>query len=223
MRALTIATGFGVGIAGESLVALPSSVLYWPSEGTLFVADLHLGKAASFRAASIPIPLGTTDATLVRLEDAVRATEASRLVILGDLWHDRAGRTPEVERKLESWIGRHRELEIHLVTGNHDLRSGRGTDCAPVTESAELAIGPFVCRHYPESSEGGYVLCGHIHPSVSVKGRGGQGVRLNCFWFGDRVGVVPAFGEFTGSADIDWTPGDIVLGLAGDTVIRIPT
>lgn len=32
-----------------------------------------------------------------------------------------------------------------------------------------------------------------------LAGRGGDAVRLPCFWFGDTVAVLPAFGSFTGT------------------------
>ena len=47
-------------VAGEKLVLLPERVAYWPAKKALFVADFHLGKAASFRSAGIPLPSGTT-------------------------------------------------------------------------------------------------------------------------------------------------------------------
>ena len=43
-------------VAGEKLLLLAERVAYWPAKGALFVADFHLGKAASFRSAGIPLP-----------------------------------------------------------------------------------------------------------------------------------------------------------------------
>src|SRR5581483_12363457 len=45
-----------VGLQGESLLLLPERALLWERTGTLVVADAHLGKAAAFRAAAIPLP-----------------------------------------------------------------------------------------------------------------------------------------------------------------------
>lgn len=215
-------SGVEVSVAGQRLIALPSAALYWPDEATMFVADLHFGKAACFRAASIPVPLGTTQAALDRLGSEVLSYGTQRLVILGDFWHGPTGRTPEIEGKLADWLEEHQALRIDLVTGNHDLRTGRRTELGHLVESDEVAVGPFVCRHEPRCSEQGYVLCGHLHPSIAIKGRGGRSVRLSCFWFTERIGVLPAFGEFTGTADIDPAPGDRVLGIAGNDVVRIP-
>jgi metallophosphoesterase superfamily enzyme len=45
---------------------------------------------------------------------------------------------------------------------------------------------------------GAYVLAGHLHPGVVLGGRAHDRLRLPCFHFGPRSGVLPAFGEFTG-------------------------
>ena len=43
---------------------LAERALYWPRAATLFVADVHLGKAAAFRAGGVPLPRGATAADL---------------------------------------------------------------------------------------------------------------------------------------------------------------
>ena len=39
---------------------------------------------------------------------------------------------------------------------------------------------------------------------------------LRCFWLGRAVGVLPAFGRFTGMHPITRQPGDRVYAIAGD-------
>ena len=67
-----------------------------------------------------------------------------------------------------------------------------------------------------------YVLAGHWHPCIRV-GRGFDRLRLPCFWFGAQVGVLPAFGSFTGMHPIAHQPGDQVFAIAGDAVRAVPT
>jgi DNA ligase-associated metallophosphoesterase len=218
---VTATEGQTIFVAGESLVASASRSLFWPRESTLFVADLHLGKAASFRSANLPIPEGTTLATLQRLTESLRTTGASRLVLLGDLWHDRQGRTQEIEDKLCRWRDQWPELEIFLVTGNHDRRSGRPTEICGIVESETLFLSPFLCRHHPEPSREGYVLAGHLHPAARLEGRGSETLTLPCFWFTPDVGVLPAFGEFTGVAVIRPSEADQVLVVAQGAVFNV--
>lgn len=81
-------------LAGERVELLAERALHWPRARTLFVADVHLGKTAAFRAGGVPLPGGTTAADLARLSAVLAATCAERLVVLGDLLHAAAGRTP---------------------------------------------------------------------------------------------------------------------------------
>jgi metallophosphoesterase superfamily enzyme len=45
-----------VDYAGETVWLLPERALWWPAGRVLFVADLHLGKAATYRAWASPCP-----------------------------------------------------------------------------------------------------------------------------------------------------------------------
>ena len=66
-------TELDVRLAGEEVRLLPERALFWPRTATLIVADLHWGKGATFRAAGIPIPLGSTSDDLARLDAALAA------------------------------------------------------------------------------------------------------------------------------------------------------
>ena len=81
-------------VAGESLDLLPERAAWWPAGKALFVADFHLGKAASFRHAGIPLPPGTTTENRARLECALAGRPVEHLVFLGDFLHSAQGRAP---------------------------------------------------------------------------------------------------------------------------------
>lgn len=211
-----------VTLAGEPLRLLPERVAYIERTQTLLVADAHVGKAAAFRSAGVLVPRGTTSGTLARLDAAIGRMHPRRVVFLGDLLHAREGRAPETLRVLAEWRAQHPGIRMQLVRGNHDARAGDppdsvGIECAdaPVVES------PFVLAHHPMQSSDGYVLCGHLHPGVRLAGPAREHSRLPCFWFREGVGVLPAFGEFTGLADVEASAGDRVWVAAGDSVIDV--
>jgi DNA ligase-associated metallophosphoesterase len=209
-------------VVGENVVLMPERALYWPCAETLFVADPHFGKAAAFRAAGVPVPRGTTEENLRRLDSALTRCRARRLVFLGDFLHAREGRAPDTLRTWYEWRVGRATIEMLLVRGNHDKRAAD-----PPTEldircvDGPVVERPFVFSHRPAQSNDGYVLCGHIHPGARLRGAGRQSLWLPCFWFGARTAVMPAFGEFTGLADIDVVEGDRVWVVADDTVVRV--
>jgi DNA ligase-associated metallophosphoesterase len=211
-----------IDVAGEQLMLLAERAAYWRQARTLLVADPHFGKAASFRALGVLVPRGPTAGTLRRLDAALARTNPARLIFLGDFLHAAGGRVAETLRALGRWRRSHAAVEMLLVRGNHDAMAGDpppelGLQCmdAPRFEA------PFVLAHRPRPSGTGYVLCGHVHPGVRLYGRAHEHARLPCFAFGSRVGILPAFGEFTGLADFESAPGDRVWIVADETVLRV--
>src|SRR5258706_9161580 len=118
-------TDLTLTLAGETVELLPERALFWPRTRTLVVADLHWGKAATFRAAGIPIPAGTTTSDLARLNAILDRTGARRILILGDLFHAAPGRAaPTTLAMLRRWRASHANVDMLLVRGNHDRHAG---------------------------------------------------------------------------------------------------
>lgn len=208
-------------IAGEELLLLPEKAAVWPAAATLFVADLHLGKPDTFRAAGIAVPTATAAADLFTLSTLIERHAARRLVVLGDLFHARAGRSAALFETVAAWRAGHPHLDVLVIRGNHDRHAGdppRGWGFR--VEGEPVADGPFALRHFPDPTPGLYTLAGHVHPSYTLVGRGRQRLRLPCFWLGAEVGVLPAFGGFTGTATVRKAAGARVFVVADGEVIE---
>lgn len=205
-------------VRGEILTLLPERGAYWARESTLLIADPHWGKAATFRAAGIPVPSGTTQDAVSRLESAIARTSAKRVVFLGDLLHAAEGRSESMFSALATWRASRPGLSVILVRGNHDKRAGDpppnlSIDC----EDAPYFAAPFVLAHHPTASADGYVLSGHVHPGIYIH----HGGRVPCFTFGTDCGILPAFGDFTGLAPIEPSEGEKIFAVADDGVWRV--
>ena len=211
-----------IEIAGERVVLMPERALFWPSRSTLFVADAHFGKAATFRAGGIFVPRGTTTSALIRLSAALDRTQATRLIFLGDLLHAREGRSPETLRVLAEWRGSRPALAVVLVRGNHDRKAGDPpTELNIECHDPPALDEPFAFAHHPTAIAGSHVLAGHLHPGARLRGAGRQSHRLPCFWIGPGITVLPAFGDFTGLGDIEPTGDDRVFAVADSAVIEV--
>jgi uncharacterized protein len=220
-----------IRVADADVVLHPSGAALLTAEQTLLVADAHFGKAVSFRRLGVPVPSGTTTETLQTLSQALAQTRASRLVFLGDFLHSRRSHAANTLAALRQWRAEHASLEITLVRGNHDDRAGDPPADLDITIVDEpLPLGRFALCHHPEPVPGRYVLAGHWHPCISVGGRAFERLRLPCFWFGydtgalpaNAVGVLPAFGSFTGMHRIEPRAGDRIFPIADDVVRAIP-
>ena len=212
-----------VRLGGEDVALLVERALFWPRAGTLVVADLHWGKAATFRAAGIPVPVGATSDDLARLDAALFRTCARRLVVLGDLFHAKAGRiASQTLAELRRWRALRDEMEIMLVRGNHDRHAGDPPDDLRINcVNAPAFVPPFVLRHEPTASTEGYTLAGHLHPAIVLAGPALQRERLPCFWLTPRGAVLPAFGSFTGFASVVPGPEDRIFVVGEQEVIGV--
>lgn len=211
-----------VEVAGEALKLLPEKAVWWAARHTLLIADAHFGKAASFRARGVPVPEATTVGNLVVLDALIARHQPQRIVFHGDMLHAREAHAADVVNALRAWRSRHADIELVLVEGNHDLNAGAPHASLRINVVAEPLIdGPFALCHHPEPQAQGYVLCGHLHPAYRLSTRS-ESVRLPCFWFGESVGVLPAFGQFTGAKVITPATGDQVFVVAEERVFAVP-
>jgi len=219
-----------IHLAGTDLVLHPSGAALLSACQTLLVADAHFGKAVSFRKLGVPVPSGTTTENLDALSAAIADTGAKRVVFLGDFLHSKRSHAQQTLGTILRWREAHAGIELTLVRGNHDDRAGdppAQLDIRVVDEP--LPLGPFALCHHPRPVAGAYVIAGHWHPCISVSGRAFERLRLPCFWFGDdtnampgnAVGVLPAFGSFTGMHRIEPRAGDRIFPVAGDVVRAI--
>ena len=190
--------GHSFTLAGADLVAMGSGALWWQERHILCVSDLHLGKSERMaRRGGALVPPYETQETLTRLEDDIRATNATTIVCLGDSFDDieAADSLSETERM---WLTRLQAGRRWVwIEGNHDP--------GPVdfggTHLAELHSPPLTFRHIAKQNASGEVS-GHYHPKALIHTKG-RSVSRPCFLIdSDRV-ILPAFGTYTGGLRSD--------------------
>ena len=208
-------------LCGQTVRLMPERCLFWQEEQALLLADLHLGKEATFRAAGIPLPEGPSIDTLRRLSTAVAQTRPRRLLILGDLFHGNNA-IASMSPIMDKWRKNH-PLTIELVTGSHDRWSGELPKEWQISVHPEsLRVDPFILRHYPENDSQLYSLSGHLHPGVLIRDKNrADSLRLPCFQFGKKSALLPAFGSFTGLTVITRQSGDACYAIADDRVVPL--
>ena len=86
-----------------------------------------------------------------------------------------------------------------LIIGNHDSVNFK-------IKNLDILkywnISPFYFSHYPVEETKIFNLCGHIHPSFLLKGKGKQKIKLPCFYISKKNIIFPSFGEFTGTHNL---------------------
>ena len=216
-------SGYSFEFREQHLTLLPQRALYWKEEQSLLLADMHLGKAAHFRKSGIGVPGVTYGTDLEKLTLILHHYPVKKLLILGDFFHSDHNGEFDAFRQ---WSSQFDDIEVHLIKGNHDILSNEHyLNAGFRLHYDSLQLGPFNLTHHPTESLGDeslYNLCGHIHPSVRLTGRGRQAMNLPCFYFGQRQGILPAFGHFTGTARIQpASTTDNIFVVLDETVVKV--
>ncbi|QDT02028.1 Calcineurin-like phosphoesterase [Rubripirellula lacrimiformis] len=212
-------------IAGIELQLFAQRAAFSATHRTLFVADTHLGKDATFRRHGLPVPTGSSAGTMQTISGLLTKTKANRLVILGDMFHAKSSLSKETLESVEKFLGNHPSLEFTLIRGNHDAHVGSLPPQWPIeVVSPGERIAGLALGHHPAPVPDGadLLLCGHLHPAVRIgKGRESFG-KLPCFWYSSGCLVFPAIGEFTGTHAIQTKQTDRLWLIADDEIMEYP-
>jgi DNA ligase-associated metallophosphoesterase len=192
-----------IEIRGNHFILLSQRAIFWEETQTLLIGDLHLGKITHFRKEGIAVPVTAADNNFERLNEIVRTTGASRIIFLGDLFHNKYN--AEWDTFVE-WRNAHHYIDMIIVIGNHDI--------LPVSMflEADLRVyindfeeGNFIFTHHPkvEPDPEKFVFAGHVHPVFTTYGKGRQSFRLPCFIIDPNQAIVPSFGVFTGGFQME--------------------
>lgn len=210
-----------IRILNHTIKLLPERALLWVDASTLIITDLHLGKSGHFRKSGIPAPLQINQTNIHRLDSLVNRLQPDRLLILGDLFHS------EVNREwfqFEEWRKQYNQLDVTLITGNHDILHSSFYSVAKLRVHQELIEKDLRFTHDPapdDSTESTFIFSGHVHPGIRLKGKGRQSLRLPCFYQKKQQFILPAFGEFTGLHVLSEKDAENIYPIAGDKVFQL--
>ena len=188
----------GLAVAGITLHADCAGALYWPEEGLLVVADLHLEKGSSFARRGTLLPPYDTTETLARLARLIAHYAPRFVMTLGDSFHDRDGHARLSAADRGSLTALQRGRDWIWITGNHDPDPAQGIGGS---FGATLCIGALQFRHEPSRNAPAGEIAGHLHPVARIVQRG-RAVSRRCFATDGKALVMPAFGAYTGGLNV---------------------
>lgn len=187
-----------LSFAQQIFVPQPCGALFWPAQAMLLLADLHLEKASFYGIHGQFLPPYDSVDTLTCLIDAVAATGATRVVCLGDSFHD-AGGVDRLAGPVRDTLRRlTRDLDWLWVTGNHDDDAAAALGGRVVVAAT---VGGIMLRHEALPGDPAPEISGHFHPKLRLTLRGRRVVR-RCFAVTPTKLVLPAYGALTGGLDV---------------------
>jgi DNA ligase-associated metallophosphoesterase len=192
-----------IEIRGNHFLLLTQRAIFWQETQTLLIGDLHLGKITHFRKEGIAIPNNAAGNNFERLDEIVKNTGATRIIFLGDLFHNKYNSEWETFRE---WRAQHHYIEMIIVIGNHDiLPVSLFLESDMQVYQTDYEEEDFIFTHHPKVELDGskFVFAGHVHPVFTTYGRGRQSLRLPCFVVDNHQAILPSFGVFTGGFQMD--------------------
>lgn len=213
---------FELEIFDQHFYLLPEKAIFWKQKDALLIADLHFGKAGHFRKSGLPVTSNVGFESLKKLEKLILQINPSQLIFLGDMFHSKFN---EEIAFFMDWRKHHHQLDFLLIKGNHDiLPIGLFEENNIHLENEGLLMNQFILLHHPSENpipENHFAFCGHVHPAITISGKGKQSAKLPCFYASERQLILPAFGKFTGTANINPKKNDSVFVVSGNKVVEI--
>ena len=208
-------------IQDQEFILTPEKAMYWVSQQTLILSDLHLGKTGHFQKSGLPVPSVVNDENLSRLDHLLKQFNPGTIFLLGDLFHSDKNQEWNL---FKQWRSKHSSIKMILAMGNHDFYSPEEYEALGLICSSLIDSTPFTFCHDHTLVDSGlknYTISGHVHPSVILRGKAKQKLRIPCFYFGVNFGLLPAFGGFTGTHPIAPKQNERVFGVINNKIVEI--
>lgn len=206
-----------ITIQDQTFVLHPSGALFWEDKKWLLISDVHLGKVSHFRKHGVAIPNNAIAENFNRLTAVVAFFSPEKVIFLGDLFHSSKNQEWDL---FEEWVSCC-VSEITLIAGNHDIINKKHYTDIQIDVLQFLEIDGFLLTHHPKENKGWFNFSGHIHPGVTLRGLGGQSLKLPCFFQKENQMILPAFGEFTGKHIMRPEQGDLIYAIARDEIVIV--
>lgn len=197
-------------LGGKAFIADHTGALYWPSEKTLIVADLHLEKGSYLTEDGVVLPPYDTASAFEKLEEALDRYDPPRVIALGDSFCG----------------GEDVRLSAHDADWLHDLIEDRewywvnGPAQAPVPEGfggtvlPHLSLGGIKFRYEPVRAPVSHEIAGRMHPVAQVM-EYGHAMRGRCFVSNGMRLILPSIGAYSAGQNVLDKAFDPLLGHEG--------
>lgn len=182
-------------VFGGQDILLHHSGIALVNGATAIASDLHLEKGSHFAKRGHFLPPYDSEMTLHTLLTFCATNAVSRLILLGDYFHDPAAyqRMPASAKEMLSNLLRYNPI---LIEGNHD---------GGLVPDGFMAVTEYVLDNiyytHEATPQDRIEISGHFHPKVDIIYKGAR-ISRRCFIEDGRKMILPAIGSYTGGLKI---------------------
>ncbi len=178
-----------------------SGFLMIKQTNTIVLADIHLGKGTSLNKNCIQVPPYDIKETLKKLNDIVDEYSPSKIISLGDSFHDKFSILNMEKSDLNELKKITKRVNFFWINGNHD-HDLIGKDKIGGFFFDSYKENNFYFRHIKTKKKTkNFEFSGHFHPKVSIKINNSR-FFYKCFIVSKDFCILPSFGYYTGGMDI---------------------
>lgn len=200
-------------------------LLYHPELDLLVVSDIHLGLEGTMTADGNYVPKFQLDELLDDLQEAQKLTEATRILVNGDLKNEFSTSRFTERNEIKNFLDFLEENfnETIIIEGNHDAfvdSTANKYDLNVKKYHLEKGVlfthGHISIDELDLEEEFETVVIGHEHPALGLEDDIGVKEKIPCFLYGKlkddhNIVVLPAFAKVSRGNDINYTPQSELL------------
>jgi uncharacterized protein len=148
----------------QNFIAHKNGVLYWPTQHTLILADLHIGKTAHFRKNGINVSSKIFDDDIIKFTESILFFNPKEVLIVGDLFHSYNNNEHAI---FFNALQQFTNITFKLISGNHD-RYASAANSSIQTIGELYQCQNIIFSHEPLPKTTNFVISGHLHPRVQL-------------------------------------------------------
>ena len=181
--------------ANKEFILQKDGSVYWPDKKSLILGDLHLEKSSYFAKLGNFLPPYDSFETLNKLEKSLNKLNVNKIILLGDIFHDKEG-IKRLNKKLLKYLDYIcKKFDVIWLVGNHD-----GIDRPKDAKFCKKYKIDNINFNHKSSKNTMNELSGHYHPKATLKLFKTK-ISKPCFLIGKSKIILPAYGSFTGGID----------------------
>lgn len=207
----------------QTVSSIPA--LYHEGLDLAVISDLHLGLEGGMTAKGSYVPQIQLDQLLEDIREIRKRTQASRLLVNGDLKNEFKTSLYSERTEIEEFIETAEGLfdKLILIEGNHDTfiestveRKGHELKKYHLEDGILLTHGHIPIEELDVEKEFHTVVIGHEHPALELKDEVGVKEKVNCILHGENSDgktliVMPAFSTISNGSGVNNMPSRELL------------
>lgn len=185
-------------------VYITNNYCIYLENGTIIIADLHLGYEGVLQMEGVAIPKYQKEVMLSRLKKIIEKYKPEKIIVNGDFKHNFSKNLKQEWREVKEFLFFiSSKTKVLLIKGNHDnFLKTIANYCNVPIKLEENEMGITITHGHLDKKNSNFLIIAHEHPSIHLRDEVGAVIKLPCFLTSQDIIVLPAFSPLATGTDI---------------------